>query len=203
VWNANGGDDGYFETSGTALEYMEFERRLMEKGEPVRIDYADKKWIIVKDHLDDLFRQKHLQKNLLMLSPTGMFEMMAAGLCRNDETAVNEFMEDVRNYRETLIQYFESQKWFADFRYITAQPLDEIVPIEEQNRIRESGQIPDSWSNTNNPTLDLEGVPMFSHQETSIPALLYQSLLLIMLLLLICSLLLIFTIRSFHKYDVR
>jgi ABC-2 type transport system permease protein len=202
-WNANGGADGYFETSGTAKEHMEFERRRREESEPVRIDYADKKWIIVKDHLDDLFRQKDLQKKLLMLSPTGMFEMMAAGLCRNDEAAVNDFMEDVRGYRETLIQHFESHKLFADFRYITAQPLDEIVSIEEQSRIQASGQIPDSWSINNNPPLDLEGVPLFSHQESGIPALLYQSLLLIMLLLLICSLLLVFTVRSFHKYDVR
>ncbi len=202
-WNASGGNDGYFETSGTAREYMEFERRLMEEGEPLRIDYADKKWIIVKDHMDDLFRQKRLQKNLLMLSPTGMFEMMAAGLCKNDEVAVNDFMKDVRAYRETLIQHFESNKWFGDFRYITAQPLEEIVSIEEQNRISASGQIPDSWSNNNNPVLDLDGIPVFSSRETSVLVLLYQSLLLIMLLLLICSLLLVFTIRSFHKYDVR
>jgi ABC-type transport system involved in multi-copper enzyme maturation permease subunit len=202
-WNANGGEDGYFETSGTAREYMEKERRIMKENEPLRIDLADRKWIIIKARLDDLFRQKRLQKNLMLLSPTGMFEMLSAGLSRNDENAVDDFMQDVREYRETLISHFESNKWFGDFRYITAQPLDEILPIEENSRIRRSGEIPESWNNHKNPPLDLEGVPMFSYSEPGIPALLYQSLLIIILLILIGSILYFLTIRSFQSYDIR
>ena len=202
-WNASSGRDGYFETAGTAMESMEFERRKKAEAEPIRIDNADKKWIIVKNRFDDLNKQKRLQKNLLMLSPTGMFEMIASSLCRNDEKALEEFMEDVREYRETLISHFETNEWFSDFRYITAQPLNEIVSAEEGNRIYLSGQIPDSWSNQNNPVLDLEGVPMFSHASTRLPALLHQSLLFIILLLAICSVLTILTAWSFNKYDVR
>ncbi|MBT4412394.1 MAG: ABC transporter permease [Bacteroidetes bacterium] len=204
-WHASGGQDGFFETSGTARDVMEYERRMKAETEPIRIDDADKKWIIVKNRLDDLYRQKRLQKNLLMLSPTGMFEMIASSLCQNDENALDEFMEDVREYRETLIRHFETNEWFSDLRYITAQPEDEIASTnEEKNRIAATGQVPDSWSNQNNPVLDLEGVPMFSHASTRLlPVLLHQSLLFIILLLVICSVLTILIAWSFNKYDVR
>ncbi len=201
--NTTMGDDGYFETSGTAREYMECERRLKEGSEPVRIDYADKKWIIVKDRLDDLYRQKRLQRKLMLLSPTGIFEMVAEGLSRNDEVAIEDFMEDIREYREVLIHHFESNSWFGDFRYITPQPLEEILPIKENDLIAESGQIPDSWYYNNCSPLDLEGVPMFSYREAATPELLQQNLLLILLLFFISSVLYLFITRSFRNYDIR
>ena len=138
-----------------------------------------------------------------MFTPTGMFEMVAAGLCRNDEKALNEFMEDVREYREIMIRHFESNQWFGSYRYITAQPVNEIAAFEDHQLIAASGEIPDSWSNQNNPVLDLKGVPIFTYRIESVPSLIYQSLVHIILMIVLCAGLIVLTQWSFNKYDVR
>ncbi|MCK5135240.1 MAG: ABC transporter permease subunit [Bacteroidales bacterium] len=202
-WNMNGGYDGYMETSGTAKEVMEYERRLKAQGEPLRIDYADKKWAIVKDHMDGFSRQNRLQNILLCLSPSGLFEMVSAALCRSNEKAFLDFMEDVREYRETLIRHFELNMWFESYRYITAQPVDQFVSYEEQRAIAQSGNIPDCWSNNNNPVLDLEGVPMFDYKTEGVLSSLNQVLIKMILLLVVCILLSFLILWSFNQYDVR
>ncbi len=222
-WNADGGDDGYFETSGTPLEVMEFERKLRAWSEPVRIEYADRKWAVQKEYLDGLIRQSRWQQYLAWLSPSLIFEQISAGLCQTDMNAFLDFMNEVHTYREILIEHFIKNGWFDSFRYITAQPVDQIVTFEEYNRISsyimqlmdqittieeferisESANIPDCWSNNNNPALDLSDIPMFSYQAAGLPDLINQGLLRMITLLAGCIVLFVLTQWSFNKYDIR
>jgi len=202
-WNANGGLDGYFETSGTPLEVMEFERKLKAWSEPLRIEYADRKWAVQKKYLDDLTRQGHWQQYLAWFSPSMIFEQVSAGLCRTDMYAFLGFMDEVHSYREILIGHFKKNKLFDSFRYITAQPLDQIVPFEEYYRISKSGNIPDCWSNSNNPVLDLSDIPVFRYRPVSLPVLINQGLLRIIALLAGSIVLFVLAQWSFNKYDIR
>lgn len=202
-WNATGGEDGYFETSGTPMEVMEFERRMRSWSEPVRIEYADRKWAVQKEYLDGLIRQARWQSYLSWLSPAMVFEQVSAGLCRTDMNACLDFMDEVRNYREILIRHFTANGWFDSFRYITPQPVDKISTWEEFNRIAESGDIPDYWSYGNNPVVDLSGVPMFRYQEAGVSDLLNQGLVRMIALLAGSMVLFVLTQQSFNRYDVR
>lgn len=202
-WNANGGTDGYFETAGTAKECMEFESLLKARMEPVRIDYADKKWAISKSYLDDLEKQNRVEEILLSLSPSGLFEMVSSSLSRSNEKAFLDFMDDVREYREVLISHFEQNQWFESYKYITPQPVETFVSSEEQAAIAQAGNIPAHWSYGNNPTLDLEGVPMFTHQPVTVLSAIHQALIKMILLLIICIFLSVMIQWSFNRYDVR
>jgi ABC-type transport system involved in multi-copper enzyme maturation permease subunit len=202
-WNANGGDDGYFETSGTPMEVMEFERKLRAWSEPVRIEYADRKWAIQKNYLDDLIRQGRLQQNLAWFSPSMIFEQVSASLCRTDMNACLDFMDEVHTYREILIEHFIEKDWFDSFRYITAQPVDQIATFEEYRNIAQSGNIPDCWSNNNNPTLDLSDIPMFRYQAAGLPDLINLGLLRMIALLTGCFVMFVLTQWFFNRYDVR
>jgi len=202
-FNATGGDDGYFETSGTPMEVMEFERRMREWSEPVRIEYADRKWAVQKNYLDDLIRQNRWQQYLAWLSPSMIFEQVSVGLCRTDINAFLGFMDEVRTYREILIGHFKDNGWFDSFRYITAQPVDQIATFEEYRKIGQSGNIPDCWSNNNNPTLDLSDIPMFRYQAAGLPDLVNQGLLRMIALLAGCIVIFVLTQWSFNKYDIR
>jgi ABC-type transport system involved in multi-copper enzyme maturation permease subunit len=202
-WNATGGMDGYFETSGTPLEVMEFERRIRAWSEPVRIEYADRKWIIQKEYLDGLIRQGDWQKNLSWLSPSMIFEQISAGLCRTEMNAFLGFMDEVHTYREILIEYFQENSWFDSYRYITAQPVDQIATFEEYRNIAQSGNIPDCWSNNNNPALDLSDIPIFRYQSAGLSDLINEGLFRMIALLAGCFMLFVLTQWSFNKYDIR
>ncbi len=222
-FNADGGDDGYFETSGTPIETMEFERRIRAWSEPVRIEYADRKWAVQKEYLDGLIRQGRCQQYLAWLSPSMIFKQVSACLCRTDMNAFLGFMDELHSYREILIEHFKNNGLFDSFRYITAQPVDQIVTFEEYERINrdidqimdqittmedferfsKSGIIPECWSNNNNPTLDLSDIPMFRYQAAGLPDLVNQGLLRMIALLAGCIVIFVITQWSFNKYDIR
>ena len=222
-WNANSDDDGYFETSGTPMEVMEFERKLRAWSEPVRIEYADRKWAVQKEYLDGLIRQGRWQQYLAWLSPSMIFEQVSSGLCRTDMNAFLGFMDEVHTYREILIEHFTINGWFDSFRYITAQPVEQIVTFEEYDRvsryvielmhtiatiedferISQTANIPDCWTNENNPALDLSDIPLFRYQTADLPDLINQGLLRMIALLSGCIVIFVFTQWSFNNYDIR
>jgi len=202
-WWYSGSYDGYEEISGTGLEIVELERRTKALSEPLRIDYADKKWAIIKENQDGFIRQNRFQNAIYSLSPSGLFEMVAEQLCRTDAKAFLAYMDDVREYRETLIEYFVQNNLFESYRYITAQPVDQILSMEETKKIANSGNIPDCWSNNNNPVLDLTGVPMFQYEQANTRNLISLSLVKIIILLSVCVVLVVMTQRSFNRYDIR
>ena len=111
-------------------------------------------------------------------------------------------MDAVRTYRVIFIRYFTDNKLFESYRYITAQPIHTFVTSEEQGRIAESGNIPDEWSNSNNPYLDVSDVPIFQYQHQEIWKVLQKSFVKIAALLVYIILLLVGSIRSFTTFKI-
>ncbi|MCE5249213.1 ABC transporter permease subunit, partial [bacterium] len=94
-------DDGHFELGGQSPEFMDFQRRTCQYSEPLRIEYADRKWMLQKRYLDQLDRQRKRAETLSLLSPTELFHLIASSVCRTDVQSHYHFLDIVGQYRET------------------------------------------------------------------------------------------------------
>ncbi len=121
MWCSNG-DDGYVETYGASKDGFEGFRRRAAVSEPLRLDYAEKKWAPEKDYLDGLMRQARAADRLSFLSPAGLFRAVASAVCRTDLAAHGRLMDRTRRYRETFVRWLRGKDIFASFRWVT--PLD-------------------------------------------------------------------------------
>jgi len=121
-WNCNSGDDGLFELSGSPWPTMDAERKLRELFEPIRIDYADKKWALQSEYLEKLKNQEKIARYISFLSPSEVFSHIASLICGTGSNACLDILDQTRIYRDELIQYFNDNKIFSSFKYITPQP---------------------------------------------------------------------------------
>ena len=76
-FNHNTGPDGYRELKGTAKSTYEYYRNLSMIANPLRLDYADKKWPIQKVYLDELESQRAVSEILSYFSPTDIFRIIS------------------------------------------------------------------------------------------------------------------------------
>lgn len=232
VWfmhfNHNGGGDGYRELAGTADKTYEFYRQLNAYCEPLRVDYADKKWPIQKAYLDELESQRSLAEVLSLLSPSEIFRLAASSLCRTDVDAHYSFLDRTRIYRDELIQFFKEEKIFDSYQYFTrVQPekfrtADEIIQITTEGRfqtVAEYGawaqnrsdifsvfkaQLPEpERRNSYYSPLDLSNVPKFQFKPNKIMDDLKNSIAKISVLIIASILLFYLSFISFIHYDVR
>ena len=118
-WWCSSGDDGFMETYGNARDEFEKFRRKAAISEPIRIDYADRKWASEKAYLDSLSRQARAAERLSFLSPTGLFRAIASVVCRTDLTSHERHMDRTRQYRESFIGWLRGKDIFSSFRWIT------------------------------------------------------------------------------------
>ncbi len=130
-WWCSSGDDGYMETYGnTGDEFDVFRRKAMVQ-EPIRLDYADRKWAPQKAYLDSLTRQARFAKRLSLLSPAGLFRAIASAVCGTGLDSHLERMERVRRFREIFIRYFEAKDAFSSFSWVTPVPPDSFMNEDE------------------------------------------------------------------------
>lgn len=186
--------DGMKLLGGATKSRFEWYRRLYEFTEPLRIDYADKKWNLQKVYLDELDEQRRFAEMIALLSPSETFRFVCAALCRTDVGSNYQFMERVRRYREELIGYFEDDKIFSSYLYFTPRPPETFKTADEIVRIRSGGQFQTlaeffEWSRThgggwdplskvdipeshpgNYPFLDLSAVPKFRWESGNLIA---------------------------------
>jgi hypothetical protein len=209
-WYYNGGEDGVEIMSGCPAESNEFHRRFNSWKEPVRIDYADKKWAIQKKYLDDLILQEKVQTYISWLSPAGLFEQIADIQCYTSSITLLRFMEHCRIYREEIIRYFKDKKLFESYLYFTPQPESDFPTQEECDRIEEIidetddwDLAPKEWNYNNYPPLDLSDVPVFNYKSASIVSALNASFSRMAGLFALCIIILIATKLSFNKFDVK
>lgn len=112
-------------------------------------------------------------------------------------------MESLRKYRENVITYFKDQKLFESTAYFTGQPLDEFPTQAEVDLGDEATWKKYDRSNSEFPYLDTSGVPRYIPQPVTFSATLGDALGRLCALLGLAIVLLIGTIASFMKYDVR
>jgi ABC-type transport system involved in multi-copper enzyme maturation permease subunit len=129
-WNFSGGSDGSKNMSGTVKDVVLYHQRMSSWESPVRMDYADKKWAIQRQYLDELVRQQQCQQRIAWLSPSELFGQANETLCRTDVQSFLKYMESVRNYRETFFRYYTDKKLFDAIAYFTAEPLEILISFE-------------------------------------------------------------------------
>jgi ABC-type transport system involved in multi-copper enzyme maturation permease subunit len=139
-WWCNNGMDGLVETYGNSRSEFEKFRRRAAISEPIRIEYADKRWAFQKAYLDSLSRQARAGEQLALLSPTGVFRTIASSVCRTDLTSYEDHMDRTRQYRETFIRWLQGKKVFASFPWITPADPSSFLTEDQLTEKRTGGE---------------------------------------------------------------
>jgi ABC-type transport system involved in multi-copper enzyme maturation permease subunit len=227
-WNHSWGTDGRRILTGCTRSKMEYWRKQFVFSEPLRIDYADKKWNLQKAYLDSLEEQRNFADMISLISPSEVFRLVSASLCRTDASSHYQFMNRVRRYRDEFIDFYRDRKIFSSFIYFTPQPPETFMTADEIVRIRTGGEFNTlqeyaEWGNEHGftfaplrkveipgtdygeyPFLDLSDVPVFRWQSENILAGLKQVFLKKVAGLIIVSIIFFYlSFLSFLRYDVR
>ena len=207
-WNSNGYEDGMREMCGISKEVALYEQRKSIWETPVRQDYADKKWAVQRNYLDELIRQQQWQQRIAWLSPSELFGQVTDILCKTDMHSFLKYLENLRNFRETFFRYYADKKLFESIPYFTAQPLDDMF---SETDVEKMGGRQTIWKlleekNMGNemfPFLDTDDVPRYIPQPVTLATMLNDAMGRLTALLGLIVALLLATIVAFMKYDVR
>lgn len=189
--------------SGGSRNIPIFHQQLQIWATPVMLNNADKKWAMQRNYLDGLVRQQQLQQAIAWLSPSELFAQTTEALCRTDANSFLKYMESLRNYRETVITYFKDNKLFESISYFTPEPLEDFPTQAELD----SGDS-EAWKKYERgysefPKVDTSGLPRYIPLNQSLSVALSDALGRLCALLGLAIVLLVGTIVSFMKYDVR
>lgn len=201
--NCNSDGMEYLELAGGPKETPLFHQQMQIWSTPVMLNNADKKWALQRNYLDGLVRQQRLQQAIAWLSPSELFDQTTNALCRTDAGSFLKYMESIRKYRENVITFFKDKKLFESTAYFTAQPLDEFPTQAEVDSGDEAAMRKYDRGYSEFPYLDTSGVPRYIPQPETFSATMGAALGRLSALLGLVIVLLIGTIVSFMKYDVR
>jgi len=222
-FNLSGRIDGGALMGGCAKSLYERYRDLNTFREPLRVEYADKKWALQKAYIDKLDKQRKFAERLALSSPSELYRQAVSSLCKTDVPAQYRFLEKTREYREELIGYYQDEGLFESFNYFTREDPKTFMTADEIIITRTGGDFKTLADyNTNGGTwksmdkvdipgtnpyeydfLDTSNMPQF-HTSAGIDAKAVISVLYRAAVLLIVSILLFFlSFVSFTRYDVR
>ena len=219
--------DGYMEFGGLSPVYAELMQKVSSYGEPLRLEYADKKWALQKSQLDQMEAQSKLAGRLALVSPTEVFRQVASALCRTNADSYMDFIHGVWLYRDSFISYLKDKDAFNSCLWFTGQDPRTFMDADDQVRIRSGGvfssmdelnqymaQHGQDWSLMTKvpipgsdyieyPFLNLADLPSFKWQGAPVLEGLRSSA--IKLSAIVCAGVLLFflTFVSFVRYDVR
>jgi ABC-type transport system involved in multi-copper enzyme maturation permease subunit len=215
--------DGFKIIGGATRSFMEKEKRSNEYSEPLRIQYADKKWQFRKQFIDQLEKQRRFAGFFSMVSPSEIFKESVAGLCATNYESHRDFLKQVSEYRQTLINYYRDKKLFSSYLYFNQQDPKDYLTADEMINFRTKGacksleefnskfggdwrlltlEIPNSnlwqWK-----PLDLSAFPVFEYRPAGVSRDIRYSLFYFGILLGLVIMLFYLSFLSFLKYDVR
>jgi len=230
AWWRSSGDDGYVETYGNSGTDFEAQRRRCMVSEPLRIDYADRKWAHQEAYLESLAHQARVAERLSAISPAGFFRIIAAAICATDMRSHEHEMDRVRQYREAFVRYLQNKNIFTSFRYITPAPPETFLTEDQLIEKKTGGEFKtvqafDAWAAQQKdaralvlklsknispgdepsgyPYLDISDMPGFQERSESLLSGLESSSLKIVLLLIESIFLFYIGYVAFIRYDVR
>ena len=229
-WYMDGGQDGYQEIYGNSKSQFDRERQLAMFSEPLRVDYADRKWTFQKAYLDGLDRQARSAERISMVSPAGVFRLVASALCTTDRRAHEADMGRTREYRETFIRFLRGKNIFSSFRWITPAPpetfrtADELISLRTGGRFKTLAELNSWWYEQKDflagwevlhkvkipgetpdeyPNLDVSDMPLFPPPPRSLQMGLEGSVMGVGILLVETIFLFYLGFVAFIRYDVR
>ena len=135
-----GGGEGN-RIAGASQSYFEKERLMNIFREPLRIDYADKKWSIRKVYITKLGKQEKTAQYLSFLSPSEIFKKSINSLCATGAESHYRFLDQARKYREDLIRYYKENKFFSSYLYFTQQDPKSFMTADEMVNTLTNGEI--------------------------------------------------------------
>jgi ABC-type transport system involved in multi-copper enzyme maturation permease subunit len=230
-WYCSSGLDGEFETYGNDRQTFDLMRRRAEISEPLRIQYADKRWALQKAYLDSLDHQAGVSERLSWISPAGIFRTLASAVCATDLDSHEALMDRTRQYREAFIRFLEAKRIFSSFRWITPAAPESFFTTEDAAVEKRTGgefktaesfwswakQQKDQWAAFQKlgkvkipgdgpadfPFLDISDMPRFSDQPQGVFSGLEASVFAIAMLAVEIVLLFYLGYVAFLRFDVR
>jgi len=202
-WNYFGGPDGSLLIGCTSKAQMERHRRLHEYTEPLRIDYANKKWAIQKAYLGSLESQRSFAETISLVSPSEVFRLVCASLCCTGVDGHYRFMDRTQHYRNEFIDFYRDKKIFSSFIYFTPVPAEKFLTAEEITRILDNkGSLPGS-NIEKYPYLDLSDVPRFQRRSSNVLTDVKDAVGKLAAMVIVSIVLFYLSFLSFTRYDVR
>lgn len=211
--------------AGASKSYFEKIRLENEFIEPLRVDYADKKWSIRKAYVKKLEKQEKTAQYLSFLSPSELFKNSINSLCATCAESHYRFLDQTRKYREDLIRYYKENKLFSSYLYFTQQDPKSFMTADEMINTLTNGEIktladlnakndprvlfkylknsPPAWDIYLWKFMDLSQLPQFVYQPSRVVDDIEDSLLQIGMLTTMALILFYFSYRAFIRYDVR
>lgn len=174
-FNHQDDDDNYVEKWGITHDLARYLCHYHSISELIRIDYANRKWDLQRGYLERMERQLRLRFVLSCLSPLGWFEEAGQRLCRTSAHDCLTYMEEVRDYRFRVLDFFRDNKLFGSLRYFTTQQESELSTPEALQQFDEAYQrMSDEEKRAvwrpflERPLLDISALPRFRQQEAGI-----------------------------------
>jgi len=202
IMNWLGTDGKYAVFDGTTPLLLRF-LYITQEIEPLRQQYAEKEWnIYTQEYLPFLKRQYRIQQTLDRFSPAAVFYSLIASLSRTDVNHYEHYLEELRNYRNTLMSYLNNdRKIFSEHanEYFTQIDMDEIQNSQYDKREKNGS----NFSRENLPPLDLSGIPVFRLQSLTLQDHINDLITGILLLLTYSLIIFLICMNRFLKYDVR
>ena len=206
----NMGEDGFMDKWGITIPFAHAIRRIHAESEPIRLDYADQKWILQKDYLNKLERQIHLRYWFSCFSPLQIFQETAQHICRTSPENYLSYMDEVRSYRQTVWNYFIENKLFSSYSYFTTQNEEDFMTEQrmdevcrEYDSLGEEGKINFLQNIENRPKLDTQELPRFIQQTASIREQIKECLNAFFFFSITSLILIYTTIKIAVRYDIR
>ena len=182
---------------------MERHRKLHEYTEPLRIDYANKKWAIQKAYLGSLESQRNFAETISLVSPSEVFRLVCASLCCTGANGHYRFMDRTQYYRNEFIDFYRDKKIFSSFIYFTPVPAEKFLTAEEITRILDNkGSLPGS-NIEKYPYLDLSDVPRFQRRSSNVLTDVKDAVGKLAAMVIVSIFLFYLSFLSFTRYDVR
>ena len=205
----NMGEDGFMDKWGITRPYAHAIRRTHAESEPIKLAYSDRKWELQKDYLDKLERQIRLCHLLSCFSPLQIFQETAQHICRTSPENYLSYMDEVRNYRKEVWNYFIENRLFESYSYFTTQHEEDFMNEEKINVFFREYEQSNEEEKTkfiqkmeNRPKLNTQELPRFTQQKATVPEQIKSCSNAFLFFLLTSFILIYVTIKIAARYDI-
>jgi ABC-type transport system involved in multi-copper enzyme maturation permease subunit len=183
--------------------------------EPLRIEFADKVWEVMRQYYMELQKQASLATTLARISPVAAYQNTASALARTNTQSYLSFIQRAKDYRSELIDYLKSKKAFSSFLFLTRQKEEEMFDGEEfwkwarkywdewgrQFKAGKKFSEVDPWKSVE--PLELSDMPVFRFNEAGVAESISNAFFDIVILVLLNVLFFLMAHLSFLRADVK